>query len=186
MRHVVQLVLFGAVGLGFGGLGACSSGGGGGGGTPCDDAGACDGGLVCAGGYCVTPEGGATGGSGGSGGLGTGGLASGGSAGGGAGGAGGLGSGGTGAGGFGGAGTGGAGSGGTGGTDPCVTCAQASCATELQTCANSTCQTILTCLGGCGASETCANACYDNNPDGQEAFDDLLGCMYTYCETECF
>ena len=42
---------------------ACSSSSGGGGGdAPCDDAGLCQGGLVCVNGYCITPEGGLGGG----------------------------------------------------------------------------------------------------------------------------
>lgn len=70
-----------------------------------------------------------------------------------------------------------------GGLDPCNSCVESSCASELSSCSSdATCTDTMDCLGTC-SDPTCADACVSKF--GSTSFDTLMTCVSDFCRTDC-
>lgn len=77
--------------------------------------------------------------------------------------------------------------------ETCDTCFEAEvnqpsgeCYPQVEDCiANDECEALITCINGCGSSQSCANECYADNPGGQAGLNAIVDCYCTACADVC-
>jgi hypothetical protein len=69
--------------------------------------------------------------------------------------------------------------------DPCMACQQTECSAEIQDCtSDAACVAAVQCINQC-QNQACFNKCLQDNPNGADKVQALVGCVQNNCASEC-